>query len=210
MHRLFLILASLALLALGGCATEPVKPVQPMFVESSNQALAAPPPDKAQVIFLEPINSVQGFFPVGLFDVNDSGRTLLAITGARSKAAVLLAPGRHRLMANNSGMVAHFLDANVEAGKRYYVLVRFIYGRGFQLRPLRTSGPSDYTILHKDYPSWVSTTRYVEMTREGVEHFDKIKAAVDKSQAEGWKTWLEKTDQERAELTLNPQDAVAR
>lgn len=205
MHRLFLILLSLALLALGGCATKPVKP---KFVESSGQALAPPPLDKAQVIFLEPINSIQGIVPVGLFDVNDSGRTLLAITGAHSKAAVLLTPGHHRLMANHSGMIAHYLDANVEAGKRYYVLVRFIYGRGFQLRPLRTSGPSDYTILHKDYPSWVSNTRYVEMTREGVEHFERFKVDVDKSQAEGWKTWLEKTDQERAELTLNPQDAV--
>ena len=180
-----------------------------MFTEAASQSLPPPPPDKAQIVFLEPINSIQGLIPVGLFEINDSNRTLLAITGAHSKAAVLLTPGRHRLMANHSGMIAHYLDANVEAGKRYYVLVRFIYGRGFQLRPLRTSASSDYSVLSKDFPSWVSSTRFVEKTQEGEARFERIKDAVTKNQAEGWKTWLEKTDKERAELTLGPQDAVA-
>ena len=206
MNRLRTILSLLFLLALGGCATEPPKP---MFTEAASQSLPPPPPDKAQIVFVEPINSIQGLVPVGLFEVNDNTRTLLAITGAHSKAAVLLPPGRHRLMANHSGMIAHYLDANVEAGKRYYVLVRFIYARGFQLRPLRTSGSSDYSVLAKDFPSWLSSTRFVEKTPEGEAYFERIKDAVTKSQAEGWKTWLEKTDQERAELTLGHQDAVA-
>ena len=205
MKRLFAALLSLALVALAGCATEPPKP---MFTEAATQSLPPPPRDKAQVVFLQPINSIQGAAPVGLYDVTDSGRTLLAITGAHSKAAVLLSPGQHRLMANHSGMIAHYLDANVEAGKRYYVLVRFIYGRGFQLRPLRTAGGSDYSVQSKDFPSWVSNTRFVEATPEGRAYFEKINDAVTKSQAEGWKTWLEKTDQERAQLTLRPDDAT--
>jgi hypothetical protein len=206
MNRLSALVLALVLLVLGGCASEPVKP---MFTETASQSLPPPPPDKAQIVFVEPINSIQGLFPVGLYEVDDGSRTLLAITGAHSKAVVLLPPGHHRLMANHSGMIAHYLDAHVEAGKRYYVLLRFIYGHGFQLRPLRPSPGSDYSILSKDFPSWISSTRFVETTPEGVGHFEKIKDAVSKSQADGWKAWLEKTDQERAELTLNPQDAVA-
>lgn len=205
LNKFFLAITSSLLLALGGCATEPVKP---FIVESARQNLLPPPADKAQIVFLEPINAIQGLVPVGLYDVKDDGRALLAITGAQSKAAVLLTPGHHRLMANHSGMIAHFLDANVEAGKRYYVLVRFIYGRGFQLRPLRNSGPSDYTIQNKNFPSWISSTRFVEMTGDGEGYFEKIRAAVSKTEAEGWKAWQEKSEEERKELTLNPQDAV--
>lgn len=193
------------LLALGGCASEPPKP---LFVESANQSLSSPPPDKAQIVFLEPINSIQGLVPVGIFEVNGDNRTLLAMTGAHSKVAVLFTPGHHLLMANHSGAVAHFLDANVEAGKRYYVLLRFIYANGFQMRPLRPSGPSDYTIANKDFPVWVSGTRFVDKTPDSDAFFEKYMDAVTKSQASGWKSWLAKTPQERAELTLNPQDAI--
>ena len=208
MNRLLFVLATFVLIAVGGCATEPAKP---LFVESPSQSLAPPPGDKAQIVFLEPINGIQGLIPVGLFEIDENNsRTLLAVTGARSKVAITFTPGRHRLMANHSGMIAHYLDINVEAGKRYYVLVRFIYGHGFQLRPLVPSGASDYTVLNKDFPSWVSSTRFVEKTREGEEHFERIKDAVTKSQAEGLKTWMGKTPQERAELTLNPQDSVPR
>jgi hypothetical protein len=193
-------------LALAGCATEPPKP---HFIESPNQTLAPPPPDKAQIVFLEPINSIQGLFPVGLFEVDGDQRTLLATTGAHSKVAVLLTPGRHLLMANQSGMVAHFLEANVEAGQRYYVLLRFIYANGFQLRPLRASSASTYTVVGKDFPGWVADTRFVDKTPESDAFFEKYKDNLTKSQAAGWKNWLAKTPQERAELTLNPQDAVA-
>jgi hypothetical protein len=200
-----LVLFTLAL-ALAGCATEPPKP---HFVESPNQTLAPPPPDKAQIVFLEPINSIQGMFPVGLFEVDGDQRTLLATTGAHSKVAVLFTPGRHVLMANQSGMVSHFLEANVEAGKRYYVLLRFIYANGFQLRPLRASGTSTYAVTAKDFPTWVAETRFVDKTPESDAFFTQYKDNVDKSQAVGWKNWLAKTPQERAELTLTPQDAVA-
>lgn len=192
-------------IALGGCASTPQKP---LFVEAANQTLLPPPPDRAQIVFLEPINSIQGMIPVGIFEVKGDNRTLLAMTGAHSKVALLFTPGRHMLMANHSGMIAHYLDVNVEAGKRYFVLLRFIYANGFQMRPLRPSGPSDYTVENKKFPAWVSETRFVERTAEGDAYLEKLKDSITKSQAEGWKTWLDKTPQERAELTLNPEDAI--
>lgn len=193
-------------LALTGCATEAPKP---HFVDSPNQTLAPPPPDKAQIVFLEPINGIQGLFPIGLFELEGEQRTLLAATGAHSKVAVLFTPGRHTLMANQSGMMAHFMEANVEAGKRYYVLLRFVYGNGFQLRPLRTSTVSNYNVVGKDFPNWVAETRFVDKTPDSDAFYEKYKDNIDKSQAAGWKNWLAKSPQERAELTLTPQDAVA-
>jgi hypothetical protein len=208
MNRLFLALAAALLLTLGGCASGP--PPKPNFAETPDQTLAAPPADKAQIVFLEPINSIQGLFPVGIFKVEgDQQRTLLAITGSHTKAAVLLPPGKHTLMSNMTG-VAHFMDVNVEAGKRYYVLVRFIYANGFQLRPLRSSGASDYTVNHKSFPEW-NQDKFVEMTPDGRAYFEeKFKEGVEKSQASGWKSFQAKTAQERAELTLNPEDATTK
>ena len=194
-----------ALVVVGGCASEPPKP---QFVESANQTLSPPPPDKAQIVFLEPINSIQGLIPVGIFEIDGDSRTLLATTGAHSKVAVLFEPGRHFLMANHSGGVAHFLEANVAAGKRYYVLLRFIYANGFQMRPLRPAGPSDYTVAGKDFPHWISETRFVEKTPDSDAFFEKYRDAVDKSQAKAWASWQAKTAEERAELTLNPDDAI--
>jgi hypothetical protein len=202
-----LLLASL--LAFGTTADAREKP-KPLFVESADQNLPAPPADAAQIVFLEPINKIQGLFPVGLFEIQGDQRKLLAISGHHSKTVVNLAPGHHTLMANQSGMIAHFLDADVEAGKRYYVLLRFIYAHGFQLRPIRTAGPSDYALTSKDYPSWNANTHFVESTPEGVLYFETtIKEAIDKSQAKGWAEWQTKTAEERAELTLTPQDAIA-
>lgn len=196
----------LPLLMLSGCASEPQKP---HFLETTSQELAAPPADKAQVVFLEPINSIQGLFPVGLFEVVGDSRVHLATTGAHSKVALEFTPGHHVLMANHSGMIAHFLEMDVEAGKRYYVLVRFVYGRGFQLRPLRPTGPSDYSVANEDFREWVAETRFVQKTPESEAYFEAQKANVDKTQAKGWADWQKKSPAERAELTLNPSDAVA-
>jgi hypothetical protein len=208
MSRHIFVLA--ALLALSGTATVAAKEKpKPLFVQSVDQSLQPPPADKAQIIFLEPINSIQGLFPVGVFEVEGDNRTLLATTGAHSKAVVLVTPGHHIFMANHSGMIAHFLDANVEPGKRYYVLLRFIYAHGFQLRPIRPSGASDYSVANKKFPAWISETHFVDKTSESDVFFEKINATVVKSQAAGWTDWLAKSPSERAELTLIPQDAIS-
>jgi hypothetical protein len=206
MHRFIFPLFAVVLLALGACASEPVAP---HFVELPVQALPAPPADQAQIVFLEPINAIQGMFPVGLFEMNGQARTHLATTGSHTKVALNFAPGHHLLMAAQPGIRAHFLDVNVEAGKRYYVLMRFIYGNGFQLRPLRADASSDYSVKNKDFPGWVAETRFVQKTAESDAYFAKYQDLLAKTQTTGWATWQSKNVQERAELTLNPADAVA-
>lgn len=206
MKRSLLILSSLIALSLGGCASEPVAP---HFLETPVQTLPAPPADKAQIVFLEPINAIQGMFPVGLFDMNGDARTHLATTGSHTKVALNFTPGHHVLMAAQPGIKAHFLDVNVEAGKRYFVLLRFVYGNGFQLRPLRRDASSDYSMVSKDFPSWMSETRFVEKTAESDAYFVKFKDLLDKTQADGWATWQKKNAAQRAELTLTPADAAA-
>ncbi|UUZ55931.1 hypothetical protein LP419_11040 [Massilia sp. H-1] len=161
-----------------------------IFSKRQSRPCLAPPADKAQIVFLEPINAIQGMFPVGLFDMNGDARTHLATTGSHTKVALHFTPGHHVLMAAQPGIKAHFLDVNVESlSKRYFVLLRFVYGNGFQLRPLRRDASSDYSMVSKDFPSWMSETRFVEKTAESDAYFVKFKDLLDKTQADGWATW---------------------
>ena len=183
----------------------------PVFVDAPSQVLQPPPADKAQIVFLEPVNKVQGYFPVGLYELNGDARTLLAVTGSRTRTVLLVDPGKHRYMTTNILTKVHFMDATVEAGKRYYVLIRFVYNEGFQLRPIRPEGASDFSMKGADWPTWLTETpRTVVKAPLGDEEFGKEKVVkrIDKAYAKAAEAWNKRTDAERAELTLTPADAA--
>ena len=196
-----------ALVVLAGCASGP--PPAPMFADSA-APLAPPPADKAQVIFLEPVNAIQGAFPVGVYEVNGTERTLLAELASHTKSVQLVTPGHHVFASILGGGTAHIMEADVAAGKRYYVLLRFVYAQGLQLRPIRPSGPSEYSVANKDFAEWVSITRYVDKTPAADEHDKRFSAGIAKAQADGLAEWAKKSPAQRAELTLNVGDAIER
>jgi hypothetical protein len=198
-------LFTLAAVILAGCASGP--PPAPLFA-AANVALTPPPADKAQIIFLDPINAIQGMFPVGLYEVNGTERTLLAELASHTKSVQLVTPGHHVFASNFGGGDAHIMEADVAAGKRYYVLLRFIYAQGMQLRPIRPTATSDFSVANKDFPEWVSITHYVEKTAAADEHDKKFSVNLAKAQADGLADWAKKNPTQRAELTLNVGDAV--
>lgn len=192
---------------LAGCASGP--PPAPLFADSS-AALTNPPADMAQIVFLDPINAIQGMFPTGLYEVHGTERTLLTELASHTKSVQLVTPGHHVFASNPGGGTAHILEADVAAGKRYYVLMRFIYAQGMQLRPIRPTGPSEFSVANKDFAEWVSITHYVEKTAAADEYDKKNSAAMARSQADGLADWARKNATQRAELTLNVGDAVDR
>jgi hypothetical protein len=201
----------LVLLTVLGCLTIPALAAEPQFVESANQELLAPPPDKAQLVLLEPVNKIQGGLPVYIWSVKDDERTLLTVTTAQSKAQLLFEPGQHRLMATNMLSPIHFLDMNVEAGKRYYVLVRFVYGAGFELRPIRTTAVSNFNMAGADWKEWVAKTeRFVETGPGAPVHLAKERPTkrINKLYAEALEYWNQRTDVEKTERMLTPEDAA--
>lgn len=202
MNRVF---ASILILLLP-VATPAADPPPPPFVEVPNYSIPAPPADQAQIIFLEPINKIQGLFPVGIFRIEGEQRTLLNVSSWRSKSLITLPPGKHMLA---SGHGWHYLEANVEAGKRYYVLLRFIYGNGMQLRPVRASGTSEYRVNGPDFAKWIKAThRFVEKSSDADAYFAAFEDAMDQAQLKGLENWQAKSAAEAAELTLNVEDAA--
>ncbi|MDQ1832684.1 hypothetical protein [Massilia scottii] len=196
-----------AILALSACASSGPPP-PPTFIDATATTLSAPPADKAQIIFLQPKNLMMPLAAVGIYDVTDTDMTLLSMLPTHSKSVHLVTPGAHRFMAAY-GAHNYLMDANVEAGKRYYVVARFIYGMGFQLRPIRTSGKAGFSVENPDFAAWVSKTRFVEKSPEADLLHAKYKVGNETVKAAAIADLLKKTPEQRAELTLNKEDAIA-
>lgn len=198
--RLFL---ALAVLFLAGCAS-----TNPMISPTEDQTLPAPPADKAQIVFLNPNNAVAAAFLTGLYDVKGDEKEFYGMLGSKTKLIQNVAPGHHLFMGHTMLANAHFLEANVEAGKRYYVLLRFVYGRGLQLRPLRVAAGSEFSIENPLFNEWNTGSSFVVKTADADAWYAKYKSVVDEAQTKGWAEWQGKNDAQKAELTLNKDDAT--
>jgi hypothetical protein len=164
------------------------------------------PADKAQIVFIKPGGGVWAGLPVGILEVVGDRREMVGVLGQDSRAIATVAPGRHRFMSHMG--ITHFLDADVEAGKRYVVLARFIYGNGFQLRPIRPGAPGDYSTANPQFPRWLAESKPADPNHPKLRWYARKDAKVGKHQAKFQVTWERKTDDERAQLTLNPGDAL--
>jgi hypothetical protein len=185
---------------LSGCATEPSAP---LTIQDSQQTLPPAPANKAQIVFIKPFKPLGGSHLTPLFENQGPQKELLTLIPSEGKFVKHVSPGRHVFSTDG-----HFMQANVEAGKRYYVLVRFIAYNGYQLRPIRRTGPSDYNASIPEFQKWLKDTHLASMTAEGREWYMKNKALFDRSQLYGQEVWQKKTAEQRAELTLNGDDDV--
>ena len=195
-HLAYAVIFLLALLAVASPA-----------VAQDARSLPAPSADKAQIVFIKPMGGPWGSFDTGIFELKDGDRAVLGVLDGSSKLAVEVSPGEHRFMAF-TGFVAHFLDAKFDAGKRYYVMARFIYGAGFQLRPIRRTGPSDFNATAPDFAHWLSDTKISVADAKRAAWFESKKKRIDKAQANAQKLWDGKTPEQRLELTLSPDDSL--
>jgi len=197
-------LAVAVLLLVAGCAGDP------LIVKATDQSLPPPPADKAQIVFLNPANSISGAFYSVLFDITDPNhRAFLGMVGPKNKLAVNMVPGKHMLMSE-VGLTGHVLRADVEAGKRYFVVVRFLYGRGLQLRPIRTTGNSEFSVGNPKFEEWRTAFEVVAKTDAADQWYAKYGEVVEKAQAKAMADWEAKTPDQKAELTLNKEDAFSK
>ena len=209
-----LVFAAVALFACGSSiaqqgdvAPPTVAPVATAAVVPTLPDVGPPPPDKAQIVFLKPVRGIYGAMPAAIYEVDGDTRKLHGVLNEDARLVVEVAPGKHRFMANMMAF-AHFLDADVEAGKRYFVVTRFIYAQGFQLRPVRPGTASDYDAGQPTFARWLADTSVLPVQPRQLAWFAKKDAKIAKAQVKGEQAWLRKTDAERAELTLRPGDAL--
>jgi hypothetical protein len=103
---------------------------------ASGMAVTGPPPGRAMIVFLRPaLLDKAGTSTV--LDISEDPPTLISIIGAGRKLSYLSEPGTRRFMV--MGETADFMDAELRAGRIYYVRVaprQSAVGERFALRPV--------------------------------------------------------------------------
>jgi len=196
------VVAASCLCAFAGCASTPALQRTAL---SADQTIDSPPPNKAQIIFLQPFKPLGGMAETPLYDITGGNARLLNVLPSEGKVAVLVDPGKHMFMAND--MEVHVMSADVQAGKRYYVLSRFIAYVGYQLRPIRNAGSSEYGVNNPKFRAWLSETKVVGMTPAGESLYSDA-SVVSKFKAAGLDKWQRLSQDEQEQLTLNAGDYI--
>lgn len=199
--KLSRIAAALCLALISGCASTPPQ----RSTQLADQTLSPPPPDKAQIVFLQPFKPIGGNAETALYDITADKAELLNVLSSKGKLAVLVTPGRHMFMIFGMGLSE--LEADVDAGKRYYVVSRFRAYMGYQLRPIRAAGPSEFSVDNPQFGQWLTDTKFETMSPSGQSLYSNS-ATVTKWKASALDKWNRLSADERQQLTLNAGDAV--
>lgn len=199
-------IAAIALLAvLASCATR-LPPPAPLFVEVD--PFTPPTRDVAQIVFLSPADVPTQVDANALYSLDGGHRTLVAVLAGHTGSFQQMTPGHHVFMT--FGRSGHLLEANVEGGCRYYVLLRADGNGDLVPLPVRMTEDAEITNRSPASGQWIVDSTMVEKTPAADIAFAKKSLQVDAAQADALAAWQRKTPLARASMTLDPADAVLR
>ncbi len=190
---------------LAGCVSKPL-PQVPLF--TAVEPFVPPTPDMAQVVFLSPADAPTLAETNALYELAGGRRVLVAALAAHTGSFDQIKPGHHVFMTY--GRSAHLLEANVEGGARYYVLLRSDGKSELTPLPMRVTEDAPISSRSPESGQWIVSSQMVEKTSAADMWFAAKSARVDAAQAAALSAWQGKTTQERAALTLQGDDAVLR
>ncbi|MEH6416228.1 hypothetical protein [Pseudomonas sp. CGJS7] len=184
------------------------------FAKSVKMPLAAdqdPKPEagKALVVFLRS-SFVGSAISSSVYAAPDSDTRFLGVVQNKNKLAVQVEPGEHRFMVIAEN--ADFLDAKLDAGKTYYVLISPRPGAWkarFSLLPIHNRADAEYSLLSDDFKKWTAAGKYVSMSPEAEAWYEANKASVAEKKADYLVKWNKMLPKDRAELVLHAEDGVA-
>lgn len=125
-----------------------------------------PEAGKAMVVFIRPAGYGNGVAS-SLYEIENARPRILGIMYYNERMAMQFAPGAHRFMAHGSNST--FLDADLQAGKTYYVFVRSEVGRwkaSFALVPLRSAEGGDLSVHSPHFRKWMSRAQWMAKTSQ--------------------------------------------
>ena len=170
--------------ALSGCGS-----ISDLLRPSTHDEIAGytPTPEKAVVIFFRS-SPYKYEVQSSVFEVEGERNRLVGIVSSGAKIAYETAPGRKLFMV--IGENADFMEADLEAGRTYYVYVAPREGRWkarFSLKPLSRHNPKT-----RDPEKWgIETCMFYENTPAAFEWAEKNMQSIRQKQADYYKKWLE-------------------
>ncbi|MFD0320539.1 MULTISPECIES: hypothetical protein [Lysobacter] len=169
-----------------------------------------PEAGKALVVFLRS-SFVGSAISSSVYEAPDSETRFLGVVQNKNKLAVQVEPGDHRFMVIAEN--ADFLDAKVDAGKTYYVLISPRPGAWkarFSLLPIHNRADAKYSVQSADFTKWMASGQYVAINAEANEWYEKNKASVAEKKADYLIKWNKMAPADRQELVLHAEDGVAK
>jgi hypothetical protein len=85
-----------------------------------------------------------------------------------------------------------FVDATLEAGKTYYILVSPRMGAWkarFSLLPIHPDAKAEYSTQSADFKKWMEKTNFVEVTPSNQAWYEKHKADIEEKKTDYLKKW---------------------
>ena len=181
---------------------------EPLAVHVADQQ-AKPEPGKALVLFMRP-SSVGFAIASSVYDAPDEDTRFIGVVRSKQKMAYQAEPGMHRFMVIAEN--ADFMDATLEAGKTYYVLIQprmGVWKARFSLFPVHNHADPGDTLQNPDFAQWNAKTELVATSPAGLAWYEENKASVAEKKADYLTKWNRMLASDRAELVLHPHDGVA-
>ena len=167
-----------------------------------------PEEGKALVIFLR-TSFVGSAISASVYDAPDAETRFIGIIQNKQRVAYQAEPGQHRFMVIAEN--ADFVDATLEAGKTYYILVSPRMGAWkarFSLLPIHPDAKAEYNTQSADFKKWTEKSNFVEVTPSNQAWYEKHKADIEEKKTDYLKKWTVMLPQDKAVLTIKPEDGV--
>lgn len=164
--------------------------------------------DKALVVFMRPSNYGGGIQST-VYDATQPQEHFIGIVSSNTKIAYQAEPGKHLFMV--IGENADFVNATLDAGKTYYILVSprmGVWKARFSLLPIHSDASAKYSLRSKDFRDWQADTHFVERTPAADAWYQANAASVSAKRAEYMVRWNGSSAEQQAELTLLPADGI--
>ena len=183
------VLTGLVLL-LCGCAGRIVR----MEVMPAESASPAPLPGKAMVVFMRGPDSA--LVQSTVYEVKGTDVEMIGIVAAKTKVAYQVDPGKRMFMA--VGETADFMNADLQAGRTYYVIVTAGLGNWkarFALDPIHRA-----QLDSAEFKSTFKDTRWVRKTAATDEWFAANRRSIQSKRSGSYSEWMKTPENERAAL----------
>ncbi len=171
-----------------------------MAVAPDNRGVTATA-DSAVVVFMRP-SVFGGAIQSSVFDVTSTQNEFIGIVSSGTKVAYRCKPGDRTFMVVSEA--GDFLQATVDAGKTYYVLVtpRFGFWKArFSLKPLHAAD-----LAGSDFRDWDTSLRFYENTEASRQWAVSNGADIQRKRDEYLPKWRAKPPDDKAAATLLSSD----
>jgi hypothetical protein len=172
-------------------------------VAADKTAIPAAQPGHAQVVFMRS-STVNMLVGTDIYDVTSGELKLVGDMSNNRKVVLDLPPGDYTFMVGNMPWL-DFLQASVLADKQYFVIVAPHWPTNFSPRAIKHQGQGEFLYSSPEFAKLLKKTKLASPP-EAMKP-DKLEK-VAMFYKEQWEKWQAKTPEQKAELTIRPEDSV--